>query len=91
MINRKSESIKLLESIQTAMKESKNPTLTPEEANQIKSSLNDNFYKIFELKFNEYKDENWFTILKKEKLMSQAKELDLLAIYMEYIMQNLQM
>lgn len=54
MINRKSESIKLLESIQTAMKEDKanDGGLTQEEINQIKSSLNDNFYKVFSLRDN---------------------------------------
>lgn len=73
MINRKSESIKLLESIQTTLKEGGNPSLTQEEINQIKSSLNDNFYKIFELKFNEYKDENWFTIFEKGKVDESGK------------------
>ena len=40
MINRKSESVKLLESIQITLKEGRNPPLTPKEINQIKSSLN---------------------------------------------------
>ncbi len=73
MINRKSESVKLLESIQITLKEGRNPPLTPKEINQIKSSLNDNFYKIFELKFNEYKDENWFTIFEKGKVDESGK------------------
>ena len=68
MINRKSESIKLLESIQTAMKEDKarKEGLTQEEINQIKNSLNDNFYKIFELEDNNDRGNQYLDILIKD-------------------------
>ena len=55
MINKKSESIKLLESIQKNLNEdnANDEGLTQEEINQIKSSLNDNFYKVFSLEYND--------------------------------------